>query len=398
MSHVYVAHDETLQRRVALKVVAAADTDPVTLERARAEALVAASLDDARLVTVHDAFVERADSGDSTVIVMRFVEGDDLSDLVSRGPLAAHRVARIGSDVAAALAAVHAAGIVHRDVKPANIVVAGDPESAVLVDFGIARSDDTPPLTVTGTVIGTPAYLSPEQVRGAAVDGASDVYALGLVLLEALTGRREFEGTDVEAAIARVSRDPIIPPSLGSSWSTLLAAMTARDPAARPSALEVADDLREIATENPVALDQPTAAMPTPTLVMSPTMVGAIAGEASAANATPTARTEKLASAPAAPRPIETGGAAAGRRRRPVLLLAGAAAIVVAILLIAGISLAGRPADSGVAVVPTSAPTTTTAPVVATQPSSTPTPTTPAAPTKPTKPAKPGKGHGKKNG
>jgi hypothetical protein len=141
--------------------------------------------------------------------------------------------------LADALAHVHRGGIVHRDLKPANVLL--DPDGRPrLTDFGIARALDGTAVTGTGFVVGTAAYLAPEQVRGERVGPEADVYALGLVLLEALTGRREYPGALVESATARLHRPPAVPPHLPDALSTALHAMTARDPAARPTAAQVA--------------------------------------------------------------------------------------------------------------------------------------------------------------
>src|SRR6185437_6676062 len=151
-----------------------------------------------------------------------------------------------------ALAAVHSFGLVHRDIKPANILISttGDVK---LSDFGIARELEAERLTAAADVIGTAAYLSPEQARGAEVGPPTDVYALGLVLLESLTGRREYPGQAVESAVARLLRDPVIPENLPGSWPTLLRAMTQSDPAQRPTAADVEATLTGRGTITPAA-------------------------------------------------------------------------------------------------------------------------------------------------
>jgi serine/threonine protein kinase len=176
----------------------------------------------------------------------------------------------VGRALAEALTRVHAAGVVHRDVKPANILLepadSGWPVVR-LADFGIARLDDAPPLTAEGMTIGTANYLSPEQVRGEGAGPASDVYSLGLVLIECLSGRVEYAGPGVEAALARLSRDPAVPSSAPEPLRGLLVAMTARDPAVRPTAAAVAAQLAAAAS----AADQeqgttvlPAVAQPAP--------------------------------------------------------------------------------------------------------------------------------------
>jgi hypothetical protein len=158
-------------------------------------------------------------------------------------------MARVGEQVAGALAYVHSLGIVHRDVKPSNVLVNTE-GGAFLSDFGIARLVDGTRMTQSGLMIGTAAFLSPEQVRGQTAGPAADVYALGLVLLEGLTGRREYPGTPVESAVARLSRAPRVPPELGSSWVDLLTEMTAEDADARPDAEATVARLTALAVES----------------------------------------------------------------------------------------------------------------------------------------------------
>jgi hypothetical protein len=149
----------------------------------------------------------------------------------------------MGTTLAGALAHVHANGVVHRDVKPGNVLLDGDGR-AQLTDFGIARLVDATRVTATGLVVGTAAYMAPEQVRGEVVGPPADIYALGLVLLEAVTGRREFEGGALESAIARLHRSPVVPPSVPEPLASMVRRMTATDPADRPAASQVAAALR----------------------------------------------------------------------------------------------------------------------------------------------------------
>jgi hypothetical protein len=187
------------------------------------------------LVGLHDGGVEAG----QPYIVTDLVEGPSLAERIAKRPLDPDEVCRIGARLADALAHVHASGIVHRDLKPANVLLGADGRPR-LADFGIARALDGTAVTGTGYVVGTAAYLAPEQVRGEWVGPEADVYALGLVLLEALTGRREYPGALVESATARLHRAPDIPATLSSGLRTALHAMTALEPAARPTAAEVA--------------------------------------------------------------------------------------------------------------------------------------------------------------
>ena len=179
-------------------------------------------------------------------VVMELVLGETLADALRRGPLEPVRTAEVGRVLAEALAHVHAEGLVHRDVKPANVLLGRDGRVR-LTDFGIARLVDAARVTATGLTVGTAGYLSPEQVTGSHVGPPSDVYSLGLVLLECLTGAREYPGTAVEVALARLSRQPRVPADLPAGWPGLLEAMTAREPAGRPTAGEVATELTRIA-------------------------------------------------------------------------------------------------------------------------------------------------------
>ena len=243
MADVYRATDQVLGRPVAVKLLR--DVTASEPERARftAEARTLAKLNHAGLVTVLDA----GTSGDQPYLVMELVDGPTLADCCSGAALDLERVAPIGSQLADALAYAHATGIVHRDVKPANVLLGADGR-VWLTDFGIARLlGDSARHTRTGLTIGSPAYLSPEQVSGAEVTTAADIYSLGLVLLEALTGERAYTGSPTEAAFARLSRPPAIPERLPGGWRTLLTSMTALDPVERPTAAEVAVAVRQLA-------------------------------------------------------------------------------------------------------------------------------------------------------
>jgi serine/threonine protein kinase len=192
---------------------------------------------------------------------MELVEGETLADLIRRGALPSDRVADIGARLADALGYVHAQGLVHRDVKPANVLLGVDGRVR-LTDFGIARLVDAAKVTATGLTVGTASYLSPEQVTGDPVGPPADIYALGLVLLECLTGKREYPGGAVEVALARLSRPPQVPATLPAGWAGLLGAMTDRNPARRPTAQVVGTDLHQIAAGGQATT---VLAAPTPT-------------------------------------------------------------------------------------------------------------------------------------
>jgi tRNA A-37 threonylcarbamoyl transferase component Bud32 len=253
MAQVYRAHDRVLGRTVAVKMMRAIVTGDADRARFTDEVRMLARLSHPGLVTVLDA----ATSDDEPYLVMELVDGPSLAECCRGVALEPQRVAAIGAQLADALGHVHAAGIVHRDLKPANVLLGTDGR-AQLADFGLARiMSEAMRHTTTGATVGTPAYLAPEQVRGNEITPAVDVYSLGLVLIEALTGACPYQGLPVEAALARLTTPPVIPDALPRPWHVLLRAMTALDPADRPSTAEAADALRKLAS----ASDSATAAL-----------------------------------------------------------------------------------------------------------------------------------------
>ncbi|WP_136707600.1 serine/threonine-protein kinase [Agromyces sp. H66] len=243
MASVYRGEDLALGRPVAVKVFAEAAEGIDDAERRRSETALLASLAHRALVRLYDAAHDPGSGRE--FLVMELVDGRDLREALQLGPIGSADAAGMLADLAEALHVIHERGIVHRDVKPANVLLepAHLPSrtwNAKLADFGIARLIDDARITRTGLLVGTPGYLSPEQVTGSAPGPAADVYSLGLLVLEARTGEAAFPGPAVESASARLVRDPDIPASLGADWVTLLRAMTAREPADRPSALDVA--------------------------------------------------------------------------------------------------------------------------------------------------------------
>lgn len=254
---VYRAVDENLGREVAVKLFRpSVNDDDDENRRQQTETLLLATLNHPGLVTLLDAGTrEDADGRISTFLVMELVDGPDLRRTLKSGPLGATGTASLGADIADALNYVHSNGVIHRDVKPANILLYPQAENDTrlypkLTDFGIARMTEATIATAHGATIGTANYLSPEQALGGAVDPRTDIYSLGLVLLECLTGEKAFPGPIVESAVARLVRDPEVPAALGSEWVELLRAMTARTVEARPEAHDAAAALRAFGMES----------------------------------------------------------------------------------------------------------------------------------------------------
>lgn len=236
MGEVWRALDEVLGREVAIKILRReyAD-DPTFLERFRAEARHAANLSHSGIAAVYD-FGESADGG-SPYLVMELVPGEPLSAIVAReGALGSERTLDIIGQAALGLQAAHDGGVIHRDVKPGNILVT--PAGQVkITDFGIARAANSVPLTQTGAIMGTAFYISPEQAAGGSVSPASDLYSLGIVAYECLTGRRPFAGdTPVSVALAHVrEQPPALPDTLPEAVRALVMRLLAKEPAERPA-------------------------------------------------------------------------------------------------------------------------------------------------------------------
>src|SRR3954452_9381847 len=239
MGQVWHAEDTLLGRPVAVKVLRSEYTgDPLFLARFRAEAQHAAALGHPNIAAVYDYGEESTIDGSGehlAYLVMELVEGESLSTLLARsGTLSPDRTLDVLRQTASALAVAHEAGVVHRDVKPGNVLVRWD-GTVKITDFGIAWSAGSVPLTQTGQVIGTAAYLSPEQAAGAHASAASDVYALGMVGYECLAGRRAFDGDNSVAIALRHLRDTPdpLPDDVPAGVRTLIERATVKDPAQR---------------------------------------------------------------------------------------------------------------------------------------------------------------------
>jgi len=274
MGEVWRAIDVVLDRPVAVKLLRPEYAQHhETLARFRAEARHAAALSHPAIAQVYD-YGDAVD-GHPPFLVLELVDGPALTRLLAAGPLDPVVVLDIVAQVAAGLAVAHAAGVLHRDIKPGNLLV-GAGGLVKITDFGISYAAGSAPLTRTGTVIGTPGYLAPERLSGAGASPSGDVYSLGMVAYECLSGRLPFTGTAVEIALAHQHQPlPPLPASVPGDVADLVTSMTAKDPALRPSgAAEVAARaaaLRDSLTSTAAtrsdprparASDEPAAGMP----------------------------------------------------------------------------------------------------------------------------------------
>jgi len=248
MGAVYLARDEQLGEQVALKVVAGLGLlDPSATERLRREASTARKISHPNVVRLHDIGEEHG----LLFLSMEYVAGESLAARLTRlGAIPAAQLRPIAEQLCDGLAAAHAAGVIHRDLKPGNVLIAGD-RTAKIIDFGIARPVAGAGMTATNMVIGTPEYMAPEQVRGGLVDARTDIYALGAVLYHALTGRPPFSGPSPIAVGLAHCQDPVTPPrqlrpDIPPGWEALVLRALDKDPSRRfQSASELRDALRE---------------------------------------------------------------------------------------------------------------------------------------------------------
>ncbi|MEU3532688.1 serine/threonine-protein kinase [Streptomyces murinus] len=244
MGEVWRAFDETLGRPVAVKLLLPHDSDPTASSRFRLEAQTAGRLSHPNVVGVLDF----GEFEGRLFLVMELVDGGSLDGLLSAsGPLSAERVAKIAAQAAVGLALAHRQGIVHRDIKPANLLLSAD-DTLKIGDFGIARFFDDPnsALTATGQIVGTSLYLAPERALGRTAGPASDVYSLGCVLYQLLTGRPPFQADSPLAVLHQHLDAAPVPPrqlrtDLSPAFENYLLGLLAKEPESRPTADEVAD-------------------------------------------------------------------------------------------------------------------------------------------------------------
>ena len=336
MGEVWRATDTTLGRTVAVKVLKHEYADDAAFRtRFETEARHAAALGHPGIASVFDFGEARSADGSPhprPYLVMELVEGEPLSALLQQGrPMDPQVVSDLMAQAASALAAAHAAGIVHRDVKPANLMITPD-GTVKITDFGIARAADSVGITQTGQVLGTPQYLSPEQARGDQATAASDVYALGVVAFECLAGRRPFQGeSPVATALAHLQQPvPSLPDSVPGPLASVVRKALAKEPSERyAGASAFAAALRDPSSAAPDAAA--TAVVP-PAVVPPPGDATSVMPAAAAPDPTPTP----------APTPATTGLPAAQQRSSVwpavlvTVLVIAVAAVVVALILTSG--------------------------------------------------------------
>ncbi|WP_020145840.1 Stk1 family PASTA domain-containing Ser/Thr kinase [Terracoccus sp. 273MFTsu3.1] len=353
MGEVHLATDDRLGRLVAVKVLAAGFADsPDFVERFRREALTAAALSHPNIAQVYDYGVD----GDSHFIVMEYAEGQDLAHVIrEHGRLTPGDAVRVAEQVCAALGAAHRAGVVHRDVKPGNVIIRPD-GTVKVTDFGIARALGQASLTDTGTVMGTAAYVAPEQARGEATTPSSDLYSLGILLFQMLTGSVPFDGDTPVAIAMRHLDEPVPLPSsrvadLPANLDEVVVRATAKSPADRyadadaMAAALIGHEMRADAATRALPAGEATSVLDlasdstAASTAMMPTVGMPSSGERTVVTPVPAAPDAPVAAAaptaPTTPAPAVTRRSSAASRRR------SGPSPLVWVLLVAVVALVG---------------------------------------------------------
>ncbi|MCX5067356.1 serine/threonine protein kinase [Micromonospora lupini] len=391
MSVIWRARDEVLDRVVALKVLAPSlAADARFRDMVREEARAAAQLVHPHVTSVHD-YGETVDPDGSitSFVVMELLSGEELELRLTEGPLPWPEAVEVGAQVADALAAAHRLGIVHRDITPANVMMTA--MGVKVLDFGIATRIGAPDEDEDGGTFGTPAYVAPERLDGAPAQPATDVYSLGVLLHEALTGRVPYPADTWEQLSAALAGGPAPTladlPELPAAVARICLRSLSRDPADRPTARQLATALRD----QRLPPDPPTATIRVPTLALPPSSAPAAHAGVATVTAAPAAHRGD-ATEPPLDDVTEPPGAAPGRSRRRALLL------LAPVVLAVGVALAGatllpdqqpdrraQPSSGPVTPAPTDPPTDPTTDPPASEPSRpTPTPSSPPATRTPT--------------
>nr|WP_255397625.1 lipoprotein LpqH [Mycobacterium sp. 852002-51163_SCH5372311] len=337
MGEVWRALDtEANNRTVAIKLLPAhLAGDSSFVQRFRREAEAAAQLNNPHIIPIHNY----GEIDGQLYVDMRLVEGRDLQDVLSAGPLEPARAVRIIEQVAKALQAAHKVGLVHRDVKPSNILV-DDDDFAYLIDFGIARGADQTGLTGTGNMIGSLHYMAPERLQAQEADARADIYALACVLYECLTGSRPFRGDSLESQVAAHLTEPPPQPSSRSNVPAQLDAVIARGMAKNPNVrypttIELATAARDaITVPNP----RPAPGTPSPQMTRQATFQPTEHGHDAAAFRPNTVAPERFANPlpPLWPAPYVPASSAKSNRSVAIALIGGAIALVVVVAVVVG--------------------------------------------------------------
>jgi serine/threonine-protein kinase len=260
MGEVYRAVHSKIGRVAAVKILNRTAQIPGSLERFLNEARIQARLSHPNIAALYD-FLEL---NGQPCIVMEYVDGHTLDQLIrSRGALPLQEAIRIFRAIVEAVAYIHSKGIIHRDIKPNNIKI-NSAGQVKLLDFGIAKSEDVPKLTATGSIIGTVQYLSPEQIEGHAADFRSDIWALGVLLYEMVSGRLPFEATTIASLCGKILKaDYAPPPSIPAAVEAIIARCLKKNPSSRyQSTQEILQDIDRLQATDPTSVERPAKAQP----------------------------------------------------------------------------------------------------------------------------------------